>query len=144
MMGSFVDVLNVLLILVEIYIVSSNLFVRKSIRKRNALIYTFLVVLGMFVSVSYINNIVIKNVIQFFWFIVFIHWFFKGSIKVKMLFGAFFVISICLLNEFLYTVFFVGGEYLGIKSSLDNGSDIFSYLLAFLVTFACIFFVSYI
>lgn len=137
-MDSFVDAVNLLLLLSELYIVSHNILVRKNKRKSNVLIYTCFVILGMFISITFIDNVFIKSAVQFFWCILFIHWFFEGNIKVKVLLESFLMLFICLLNEFLYTVFFVGSEYLGIRKLFNNGHGIYSSFLAYIVTFVII------
>ena len=141
-MDSFVDAVNLLLLLGELYIVSYNIFIRKNKRKSNVLIYTSFVVLGLFISISFIDNVFIKSAVQFFWCILFIHWLFKGDIKAKVLLGSFLMLFICLLNEFLYTIFLVGSEYLGIRKHINNGTNIYSSFLAYIVTFAVISVVS--
>ena len=141
-MDSFVAAVNLLLLLGELYIVSYNIFIRKNKRKSNVLIYTSFVVLGLFISISFIDNVFIKSAVQFFWCILFIHWLFKGDIKAKVLLGSFLMLFICLLNEFLYTIFLVGSEYLGIRKHINNGTNIYSSFLAYIVTFAVISVVS--
>ena len=84
-MDSFVDVANLVLLLVELYIVSCNIFIRKSKRKSNVLIYTFIAILGMFTCISLINSLLIRSVVQFVWCILLVHCFFEGAIKVKIL-----------------------------------------------------------
>ena len=142
MMDYLVDIVNLLLLLAELHIVSSNIFVQKKIRKSNVFIYTFFIALGIFVPISLINNILIKNVIQFIGCLLFLNCFFEGAIKAKVLLGTFLMLFICLLNEFLYAVFLVVAEFVGVECNWKNESNIYGYLLAFVVTFAIINFAS--
>lgn len=140
MLDHLVDIVNMLLLFVELYIVSINILTPKYLGRDILLKYTSIIFLGLVAFISCINSIVIIMLVQYVGIIFFIHFLFKGTMKGKVLFSTFFMIVISLINEFLNTALLVAEKYLKIRKIYHN--DSINYLLSILLTFGIVWTIS--
>lgn len=126
MIKSLFDIVDIIFFLAELYMVSINVFIPKIVSRRRIFGYTFCII--FIVSISCINSIIFRVIIQFCGVVLFIHMLFMGAIKSKIAISAFLIILISLLNEFLYTILLIGGKYLSDGTFSIN--DDYYYLLS--------------
>ena len=126
MIKSLFDIVDIIFFLAELYMVSINVFIPKIVSRRRIFGYTFCII--FIVSISCINSIIFRTIIQFCGVVLFIHTLFMGAIKSKIAISAFLIIFISLLDEFFYTILLIGGKYLSDGTFSIN--DDYYYLLS--------------